>query len=46
MSQAHNSTGKLCKALPWRVCTKCGLVHLNNDATKTELKKPCKGDDK
>lgn len=29
--------------ISWMVCTKCGLVALNNKASRKEMSKQCKG---
>ena len=39
--QGHEiSSGRICH---WFFCTKCGIVYLNNKATRKYLKKPCPG---
>lgn len=40
----HALRHRLPKKLPWLVCCAyCGLVPLKNDASRRELRKPCKG---
>lgn len=37
----HKFNGKMTKPCPWVYCTGCGLVLLNNDATRKRANKPC-----
>lgn len=39
--KGHNFTGRF---LSWVCCKKCGLVKLNNEATRRAARAPCPGD--
>jgi hypothetical protein len=38
----HSPSRRICS---WWYCVKCGLVYLNNAATRKAVKAPCPGDD-
>jgi len=41
--EPHNP--KKIKSISWQVCSKCGLVYLNNSLTRWAIDKGCNNDD-